>query len=176
MNGTCERYFRSWTRDDRRNLSPKLALAFDDYDEQRTGRLRSLDWDTHHATYDDEYAFATTDRDTGAWTCDDTAQTRAALEERGIHLPPEIPVALDIQRKRTAEVDRECPACGADSLCSERDIAGAYPPAGRGTAMQAFLESEQGTHLCSYCRRIFSIDITSTQTTRDVGVDLSEAM
>lgn len=181
MSVYAERYFRTWERDGRRQLDGKLALAFDDYDERRSSRLGALDWDEHHATYDPDYEFSTVDitRDeTGAWTVDDDTKTIAALRERDIEVPnmDTVPLALDVNQRRMAEVDRTCPACHHDRLCSKRDVEGAYPPAERGTAMQAFLDSEQGTHMCVHCRRFFDIQVTSTQSTRDVGVDLSEAM
>jgi len=112
MTDAIERYFRTWTRDGRRHLDAKLALAWDEYDDQRSGRLSSLEWDDHHATWDDEYQFETTDREPGAWTVDDTPATRGALRERGIDIPEEIPTVLEVDRKRRAEVDRECPECG----------------------------------------------------------------
>lgn len=175
----AERYFRSWERDGRRQLGAKLALAFDDYDERRSGRLNALDWQEHHATYNPDYEFTTVDRDeTGAWTVDNDPKTLAALRERGIDVPAidDVPIALEVNTHRRSEIDRTCPACHNDRLCSKRDIEGAYPPAERGTSMRAFLESDQGTHMCVHCRRVFDIVVTTTQTTRDVGADLSEAM
>lgn len=172
----AERYFRSWERDGRRQLSPKLALAFETYDEQRNGRLGALEWDDHHATYDDEYAFAHYDIEPGAWTVDDDTQTRIALRKRGIEVPDDPPVALEVTPHRRSSPDRVCPACGAESICSEHDVEGAFPGAERGTAMRALLESDQGTHICTYCRRFWRMETAEAVTTRDVGVDLSEAM
>jgi hypothetical protein len=173
-----ERYFRSWERDGRRQLDGKLALAFEDYDEQRTGRLKALDWDDHHATYDPDYEFSTNGRDElGAWTVDADVTTLSALRERGIDVPDlsEIPVALEVHPRRTSS-PRTCSECGKDRICSEHDVEGAYPPAERGTAMQAFLESDQGTHICTYCRRVFDLDIVGQSDQRRVAQDLAEAM
>lgn len=173
----AERYFRSWERDGRRQLSPKLALAFETYDEQRNGRLSALEWDDHHATYDEDYSFEYYDVE-GAWTVDYGTQTVAALRERGIDVPPkaEIPVALEVTHHRRSAPDRVCPACGAESICSEHDVEGAFPGAEQGTAMRALLESDQGTHICTSCRRFWNMTTAEAVSTRDVGADLSEAM
>lgn len=178
----AERYFRSWEREGRRQLGEKLAIALDGWDddtEQLRGRLKALDWKEHHATWDPDYEFAHYDRDeSGAWTCDYDTQTVAALRERGLRIPDReaIPVKIDVHHHRRTDPDRNCPACGKDRICSEHDIRGAFPGSERGTAMRALLETREGTHICTYCRRIFSMETAETVQTRDVAVDLSEAM
>jgi len=151
-----ERYFRTWTREERLQRDAKVALRFPEYDEQRSAHLGQMDWDDHHVTYDADYQFAQSGvADTGAWTADASRETVAALRERSVSVPDldALPVVAKVAAYRVDTDGRTCPVCEADSVCSARDLA-AFPRGERTRAMELCEASGVVTHVCTYCRRL----------------------
>jgi len=150
----AERYFRTWTREERVNRDAKLALRFPEYDEQRSAHLGDMEWDDHHVTFNGDYEFAQTGvTDTGAWTADASRATIAALRERSIPVPKldAHPIVGRVHAYRVDTDGRTCPVCEADSVCSSRDL-DAF--AEWSTAMELCRDSGVVTHVCAFCRRL----------------------
>lgn len=152
----AERYYRTWERDGRLVRDAKLAIRFPEFDEQRNGRLQAMDWDEHHVTYNDGYAFARQDvSDTGAWTLDADRAAVEALRERSISVPDlgALPVADEVHAYRTDNHGRTCPQCESDSVCSSRDL-DAFSE--WSTPMELCRQSDRVTHVCTQCRRLLA--------------------
>lgn len=165
-----ERFYRSWVRDGRLYRQEKLAFRIPEnpahkreYDRDRLcGRLNSLDWDTHHCTYDAEYSFtrADVDNEAGAWTCDSDAETLSQLAERGIEIKDfhSLPVVASVLPFRLDNQWRQCPACEHERVCSANDLA-AYARTTWTDAMQICDESGVVSHVCTHCSRLLQ-DVT----------------
>lgn len=173
-----ERYARTWTDDEGTvHRQQKLAVRRTPYDERTNRRLGALDWDTHHATWNDDYPFRSASTDeAGAWTVDATQETVAAVRDAGVPVPPLDRLAL-IARTWPWRPDdgRTCPVCDADQVASEADL-DAFPTVDRLAVVETVRASLVVTHVCLGCRRPLVETVDDDDGDHDLADDLAEVM
>lgn len=174
---TIERYFRTWRRDGRIQRDGKVAIQPAEYDEQRSNALGALEWEDHHARWDDEYEFASARDTVGAWTFDADGETLAAVRDL-LHLPElgELPVVASVRRRVCPQMTRlsSCEACGAAGVHSECELS-VYPSLS-GSAVKIVERSDVVTHLCVQCRTLYGAVPTAPVDDGDDELSISEAM
>jgi hypothetical protein len=172
-----ERYYRTWIDDYTVHRQQKVAVRPTAYDERTSDRLGALDWDEHHATWTDDYEFASEPTDEGgAWTADATQETVAAVREAGVPVPPLDQLALVVQTWPWRPDDgRTCPVCGADQVASEADLT-AYPSVDRLAVVETVRASPAVTHVCLGCRRPLVHDTDDEDADHDLADGLAEVM
>ena len=147
----------------------KLAIAHvGEYDERVTHRLKSLDWDDCHYTYDDEYRWL--DGETGAWTLDWGPDSIRSLRrestpaQRHVPVPPKdlLPWSVDVHYTTYDNPDapRECPHCSRDGLLGAREIKLVYR---RYSLFHKVAMSDRcpANMVCEKCRTFFFDDVSS---------------
>jgi len=146
-----ERYFRTWVQNGRVHRQAKVAVRLVEFAQDVSDRLGRLDWDDHHATWNDDYTFVTgADGEPGAWTADADPTTAAAMRRAGVPLPPldDLATVAEVW-PRYSSAGRECPVCHADAVCSRRDL-DAFHSLGTAGSLVARGAS---SHVCLSCRR-----------------------
>jgi len=172
-----ERYYRTWTDEGTLRRQQKLAVRRTPYDERTSDRLGALDWDEHHATWNDDYPFrsAATD-EAGAWTADATQETVAAVREAGVPVPPLDELALVARTWPWRHADgRTCPVCRDDRVASEADL-DAFPAVDRLAVVETARASPVVTHVCLGCRRPLVHDTDDEDADHDLADGLAEVM
>lgn len=150
-----EKYYRTWTNNGRICRDGKIALSLASYDEQIVDRLQSLEWEQHHCTYDPDYQFIANTQSRGAWTFDDSTQTRAAVIEAGVYIPDDnLPVVAHTVPRREDTDPFVCPneSCDAHEAHADKDLQ-AYPRLD-GAGIEIAAESDVVTHICLNCRTL----------------------
>lgn len=172
-----ERYFRTWRRDGRIQRDGKVAIQPANYDEQRSNALGALEWEDHHARWDDEYEFASARDTVGAWTFDADGETLVAVRDL-LHVPElgELPVVASVRRRVCPQMTRssQCESCGAATVHSERELS-VYPELS-GPAVRLVESSDVVTHLCVRCRVLYGAVPTTPVDDGDDELSISEAM
>jgi hypothetical protein len=158
-NGTqgphaVERYYRTWMQDSRIRRDGKIALSLASYDEQVVERLKSLEWEEHHCTYNSDYQFIANTQSPGAWTFDNSTETRAAVIESGVYIPDNLPVVARVVPRREDANPSVCPntMCEADRAHADKDLS-AYPRLS-GPGVEIVAKSDVVTHICLSCRSL----------------------
>jgi len=149
-----EKYYRTWTNNGQICRDGKIALSLATHDEQVTERLESLSWEQHHCTYNPDYQFVAHTESDGAWTFDDSTETRAAVSEAGVCIPDNLPVVAHTVPRREDTDPFVCPnsSCDVHQAHADKDLS-AYPRLD-GPGIEITAESDVVTHICLNCRTL----------------------
>ena len=158
-----ERFAYEWSN----GTTTKLAIAIE-YDEQTVARLKSLDWEETHRSFEPDYQFKSGRE--GAWTVDADPPTLSTVRDRtnlAIPRPKDCPIntrpfadgssSIPTSTIPPDNLSRTCPHCGEDKMLSAREFGGIYKRS-RGLRTELLLSGASDiSHICMACERLYVV-------------------